>query len=581
MTAVSADSVVVELIARTDGARSGVSRYVADFEGGMGRVNRAAAGMETGLARSAAATRNLGRQISDIGVGLAGGQSPFLIIAQQAPQIADALADTGGKAAKLAAFFAGPWGAALLAAGSIVGVLAGHILEAGDAADSRKKAVDALKEAVDRLNGAAASANHTTELGIQEDINAAEALRQREIRTRRQIQAELDLAKARLSAAQVSEKYNPIGIPGQGAASRGVDVADLNRQIAEQNGKIAEADKAIRSGQGAIALRHIAAATDAATAATQKYENAIDRLRRKQEAGTITGAQFESMGISAKRELDGTLKAITESRRAISRGSSEAIAEARRAAKERAKIMAEVNADPTLDLMKDNRGLLKSLGLDDADKELRAITDEIGKMQKARVDTQGEAIEDGLRRQEEGIRTLSGLYYDLFSRGTKGLWQDFKQIGLQALAELAAKKTFSAILGLATSASSGGGILGSVASLFSGGRASGGYTPPGSMVRVNEGASPGRVEGFVGPSTGGKVIPLGQMDAATGGGHTTIVNQSFTLDARYGITTPELIEHVNSTAQQAALFGARAGAMGGASEAKRQLTRPGLPRSAG
>lgn len=70
-------------------------------------------------------------------------------------------------------------------------------------------------------------------------------------------------------------------------------------------------------------------------------------------------------------------------------------------------------------------------------------------------------------------------------------------------------------------AGGGGGILGTIGTVIGsifGGRASGGYVAPGQMVRVNEGASPGRVEGFVGPSTGGKIVPLGRMTAASPGG---------------------------------------------------------------
>jgi len=36
------------------------------------------------------------------------------------------------------------------------------------------------------------------------------------------------------------------------------------------------------------------------------------------------------------------------------------------------------------------------------------------------------------------------------------------------------------------------------------------------------------------------------------GSSATIVNQTFTLDARGGITTPELLQYVNSTASRAA-----------------------------
>lgn len=66
----------------------------------------------------------------------------------------------------------------------------------------------------------------------------------------------------------------------------------------------------------------------------------------------------------------------------------------------------------------------------------------------------------------------------------------------------------------------GGGIVGGIVSVFGGlfGRASGGRVNAGGIYRVNEGASPGRVEAFV-PNTSGQIIPLGRMNAMqTGGG---------------------------------------------------------------
>ena len=74
---------------------------------------------------------------------------------------------------------------------------------------------------------------------------------------------------------------------------------------------------------------------------------------------------------------------------------------------------------------------------------------------------------------------------------------------------------------LANASGGGGGFLqgiGSViGSIFGGARASGGYASPGTMYRVNEGASPGRVEGFR-PAGSGEIIPLGQMNALANGG---------------------------------------------------------------
>lgn len=57
------------------------------------------------------------------------------------------------------------------------------------------------------------------------------------------------------------------------------------------------------------------------------------------------------------------------------------------------------------------------------------------------------------------------------------------------------------------------------------GRASGGYAEAGRLYRINEAASPGRVEGFV-PQGSGQIIPLGQMNtpaAMPGGGSAGVV----------------------------------------------------------
>jgi hypothetical protein len=148
------------------------------------------------------------------------------------------------------------------------------------------------------------------------------------------------------------------------------------------------------------------------------------------------------------------------------------------------------------------------------------------------------------------VHELANLYETLFTGGTMNLWDEFKQQGLRALAELAAQETFKAItgnaIGLATGG--GGGIFGSIlGAIF--GRASGGRVGPGSVHRVNE--HRGGVELLrMGPQ-GGEVIPLGQASASRSTGNVT-VHQHFTLDARQGITTPQLLQGVNSLVDQKA-----------------------------
>lgn len=181
---------------------------------------RAAQTSQTFTGRVANGYRNLGRQIADVGASLAGGQSPFLVLAQQAPQAADALVDVGkksgamGVAVRAATFFASPLGAALLAVGTIAGVMGSKLLFAEDGADKLKDATltltDALKankyatdegrKAIDAYNesqkGAAEQSILYTGLQLKEaeaTLKVAQALREK-------LKAQLDSDRATASA---------------------------------------------------------------------------------------------------------------------------------------------------------------------------------------------------------------------------------------------------------------------------------------------------------------------------------------------------------------------------------------------
>ncbi len=105
----------------------------------------------------------------------------------------------------------------------------------------------------------------------------------------------------------------------------------------------------------------------------------------------------------------------------------------------------------------------------------------------------------------------------------------------------------------------GGGIIAGIGSFLGGlfGRASGGRVNAGSVYRVNEGASPGRVEAFR-PDVSGQIIPLGRMNAMRdggvqgGGGVATVrLELSGDIDARIErVSGPVAIEVVRQTAPQ-------------------------------
>lgn len=113
----------------------------------------------------------------------------------------------------------------------------------------------------------------------------------------------------------------------------------------------------------------------------------------------------------------------------------------------------------------------------------------------------------------------------------------------------------------ALSKSSGGGFGagGVVKSLFGSifGRASGGSVNAGQMYRVNEGASPGRVEGFI-PQGAGHIVPLGKMNAMVGGRSSPRVF-NISVDARNSVTPEGFAQELSSLVlRQAAAMDAQA-----------------------
>lgn len=150
---------------------------------------------------------------------------------------------------------------------------------------------------------------------------------------------------------------------------------------------------------------------------------------------------------------------------------------------------------------------------------------------------------------EGGGGGLGGLLGSLFggggggTSGLKGLLSGAKNSIVAGDSWL--EKVFGSIGGGGSKGGGGGfsDILGLVGGLF--GRASGGHVVAGNVYRVNETG----IEGFR-PAGSGQIVPLGRMEGR--GGNVTQVRQTFVLDARYGVTTPELLRHVNVVASRKA-----------------------------
>jgi tape measure domain-containing protein len=185
----------------------------------------------------------------------------------------------------------------------------------------------------------------------------------------------------------------------------------------------------------------------------------------------------------------------------------------------------------------------------------------------AQYKTPGEAYLAGLNAEDineqlesVAVDGLKGLEDQLTSTISKvfELGGAFGKIANQIIADLVRIAVRKAIIAPIAGALFGsgeglGGLLGQILGGRSAApRASGGHVNAGQIYRVNETG----VEGFQ-PAGSGKIIPLGRMRQGGGGGGTTVL-QTFTIDARYGITTPELLQHVNQLATARAAQAGRA-----------------------
>jgi tape measure domain-containing protein len=192
-------------------------------------------------------------------------------------------------------------------------------------------------------------------------------------------------------------------------------------------------------------------------------------------------------------------------------------------AKARANLEARQAADNAV-LARDSAG-----PLDQYRERLRQRQENVGDEVEALVVEELDQVRDGIRgaiEKQLGVKDplISGLLNLLI-----------EQVILKPLADALA----------GASGGGGGGIGGALASIGGAifGRASGGFVNGGQMYRVNEGASPGRVEGFI-PQGSGHIVPLGRMNALKPGGGGRVFN--ITVDARNSVTPDGFAQDLSS-----------------------------------
>lgn len=276
-----------------------------------------------------AAMQQLGFQIGDIGTQLASGTSPFIVFAQQGPQVAQAFgmmsdgADrtTGatGKSklsfAALGAFLTGPWGAALMVGASLLGVFASAMLDGGDAAKVEKDRLDDLKRAKEELVRAGEAAIRTERAETEQKLANARALQLEAEKTRDLTAAKLKAAIAAASAAGMAT--------GEGAGAASIyaqtQVDNLNRLLKDNEAAAAAARGTARQLEIPLAERRARMATDPSFAAEERYDREKSALFSRRVNGDLSEKQLETGLIRLAKARDAELAAIEKQEEASRR----------------------------------------------------------------------------------------------------------------------------------------------------------------------------------------------------------------------------------------------------------------------
>lgn len=544
MAAVEADRVVVALIGDTSGLDAPVTQSAQVFDRNMTTIENGATRAEKGirtLSKSAAfqlsdlsqksraagialeqslvpstnaaafAARNLGFQIGDIGTQLSGGQSPFLVISQQGPQVAQALQEISASGAGLGQVLRTVALPGFLSILGILGPFVAQLLAGADAADRKK---DATKELVDAINDMvkasdAAIASGTREIQVSQGVAQAkldEAKAKREA-AKATLQGRLAELEAQRAAPNLATAGG-IQIANPGVAAAAAGVAQLRQEIskldvAQQQAAVNVRNESIRASRQRVQER-----TDPRAAAQGRFEREEIRLNNLRRADLLTQTQYEAQLLKITEARDRDLKAIGASGRAERTRATSSATAVRTQARELDQLRSRLNSverqyDPTAAASREfaadiatigeamNRGIITPARA--AELRLKAIearmqswlstvqgaqdtlgTDQIFGRTADRIDEEQQRREERAtqakiraderfqreqqRKAEDNIQDLADMYETLFTGGTASFWDDFKRQGLRALAVLAAQKTISLLTGQDVSLTGGRGL---------------------------------------------------------------------------------------------------------------------------
>lgn len=259
----------------------------------FGQSQQAVNGMS---AQNSAALKNLSFQINDVATGLATGQPPMMIFAQQGSQIVQALQMMEGGGNKFIKFLSGPWGMALTAATVVVAPFIANLLKANDAQkalvekmteDAKtteqtrqakavfEKTVVGVTAAIYDQKAALDKEADSLKTANEKALESARTERARELQIRKTTIALLEQAEAQMAAAKSQASY---GAQGSGGANM-VTFQYYADDVAALKKAKAEADKAMITAQA----NFMTAQSNMSVETGKKLGDPIEVIRKKYE----------------------------------------------------------------------------------------------------------------------------------------------------------------------------------------------------------------------------------------------------------------------------------------------------------
>lgn len=392
------------------------------------RVANDEVGVSAGQQRFA--MRDLASQMQDLGVGFSSAAASaepmkvaLMTLTQQSSQVIQAIQLMRGEAGGFIGFLGGPWGAAIMAAVSILANLALAHASAGKAADDQESSVEALGKAIDILRQKSIDATASIEDGIRASMADAFAKRRQAEDTLKAAEAELALRRAKAASAGASVSpgapsySNLFNVGAQAAQNALADQQQKN--IDALRATIGKSSEAVRGFQADIAKIHIEQSFNAGAAATARYSQRVSDAARAYREGTISLQQYADAVRSAKaaeeKEQAAAKEHKTKPRDTSKSDARKAAAEEKRQEREaeeqaRAEIAANQAANQQIEQLAEDRyqteteiskvALRGKLADIEAEQRARQISSAEAIRQKAAVDAQMDELDQQLQARQ-------------------------------------------------------------------------------------------------------------------------------------------------------------------------------------